>query len=173
MATGDDAAWREFHDAYFARLRHYLLVVTRGDEEAADEALQVALLRAVRHIRRFDTEQAFWGWLTVLARSAASDERRKRSRYLGLLDRFLAGHPRPEPAAPVDADQRLSEALVRALQALPAEERSLVERKYLGKMSIHELATAAGETDKAVESRLGRIRRKLKAAILEELKHES
>ncbi len=173
MAAGDEAAWREFHDAYFAHLRRYLLVVVRGDEEAANEALQATLLRAVRHIRRFDSEPAFWSWLTVLARCAASDERRKRSRYLAFLDRFLAMAPRPEPGAPVDADQRLSKALARALQALPAEERGLVEGKYFAGQSVHNLAAAAGETDKAVESQLGRIRRKLKAAILEELKHES
>lgn len=173
MAAGEEAAWREFHDAYFDRLRLYLLVVTRGNEEAAREALQAALLRAVRHVRRFDTEEAFWGWLTVLARSAAVDEQRKQRRYLAFLDRFLVCNHRHEPAAPVEADQRLAEALARALQALPDEERGLVERKYFAGVSVHELATAAGETDKAVESRLGRIRRKLKAAILEELKHES
>jgi RNA polymerase sigma-70 factor (ECF subfamily) len=173
MAAGEEAAWREFHDAYFERLRRYLLVVTRGNEEAAREALQAALLRAVRHIRRFDTEAVFWSWLTVLARSAAVDERRKRHRYLAFLDRFLAWHHRDEPAAPADPDQRLAEALARAMRALPADERGLIEHKYFADASVHELAAAAGETDKAVESRLGRIRRRLKAAILEELKHES
>ncbi|MBK9139175.1 MAG: sigma-70 family RNA polymerase sigma factor [Verrucomicrobia bacterium] len=173
MAAGEEAAWREFHDAYCDRLRLYLLVVTRGNEESAREALQAALLRAVRHVRRFDTEEAFWGWLTVLARSAAMDQQRKHRRYLAFLDRYLAWNHRHEPAAPVDADQRLAEALARALQALPDEERGLVERKYFAGVSVHELAAATGETDKAIESRLGRIRRKLKAAILEELKHES
>jgi RNA polymerase sigma-70 factor (ECF subfamily) len=173
MVAGDEDAWSRFHAAYFERLRRYLLVVTRGDEEATGEALQAALLRVVRHLRRFDDEAAFWNWLTVLARTAAVDHRRKRHRYLAFLDRFLAWHRPSDGVAPaVDPDERLSGALGRALRTLPVEERGLIEAKYEARRSVHELALAAGETDKAVESRLGRVRRKLKAAILEDLKHE-
>jgi len=45
-------------------------VVTGGNEHAAREALQAALVRVVRHVRLFDAEDKFWSWLTVLARSA-------------------------------------------------------------------------------------------------------
>lgn len=173
MVAGDEDAWCRFHEAYAGRLRRYLLVVTRGDEEATGETLQATLLRVVRHLRHFDDEPAFWNWLTVLARTAAVDHRRKRHRYLAFLDRFLAWHRPSSPAAPaVDPDQRLTDALERALRTLPVEERGLIDAKYKAGHSVHELAEAAGETDKAVESRLGRVRRKLKAAILEDLKHE-
>jgi hypothetical protein len=74
MAAGDEAAYRTFYDAYYDRLWRYLLVVTAGDEEAAIEALQSALLRVVRHIKVFRSEAVFWSWLTVLARSALSDQ---------------------------------------------------------------------------------------------------
>src|SRR5438445_3591174 len=89
MARGDEDAYRMFHELYFHRLLRYLLVVTGGREEAAREALQLALLRVVRHIRKFDAEATFWSWLTVLARSAVVDEERKRHRYLAFRDRSL------------------------------------------------------------------------------------
>ena len=88
MARGDESAYRTFYEAYFHRLFRYLLVVTAGDEDAAREALQATLVRVVRHIKPFREEGVFWSWLTVLARSALSDQTRKRRRYLAFLDRF-------------------------------------------------------------------------------------
>src|SRR5688572_15684288 len=70
LAAGNEDAFRQFHAAYFDRLVRYLIVVTHGDEEAARDALQETFMRVVRHARRFDSEEAFWSWLTVLARSA-------------------------------------------------------------------------------------------------------
>jgi DNA-directed RNA polymerase specialized sigma24 family protein len=64
-------------------------VATGGREEAAREALQSTFLRVARYIKRFDSEAAFWSWLTVLAKSALVDEQRKQQRYLGLLNRFF------------------------------------------------------------------------------------
>src|ERR1035441_10881638 len=88
MADGDELAYRAFYDAYFNRLSRYLLVVAAGDEDAVREAMQSALVRVVRHIKVFPTDAVLWSWLTVLARSALSDQNRKRRRYLAFLDRF-------------------------------------------------------------------------------------
>ncbi len=173
MLAGEETAYRAFHDAYVPRLWRYLLVVTAGDEDAAREALQSALVRVARHVRVFAGEAAFWSWLTVLARSALGDQTRKRRRYLAFLDRF-ARHVRTEPAAADDgpADARLFALLERRVADLPAEERDLVERKYFARQPVRQMADELQTTEKAVESRLGRIRRKLKDAIVAELNDE-
>lgn len=174
MLAGEETAYRAFHDAYVPRLWRYLLVVTAGDEDAAREALQSALVRVARHVRVFADEAAFWSWLTVLARSALGDQTRKRRRYLAFLDRFTR-HVRAEPAAADDhpADARLFALLERRVADLPAGERDLVERKYFARQPVRRMADELQTTEKAVESRLGRIRRKLKAALLAELNDES
>ena len=173
MAAGDEAAYRKFYNAYFDRLLRYLLVVTGGNEEAAREALQLALVRVVRHVKPFDTEEKFWGWLTVLARSALADEGRKRRRYFAFLERFTR-HQETGPAAMNDGevDEQLRALLARQLTTLPADERQLVEQKYLLHQSVREIAGGQRTTEKAVESKLSRVRRKLKAAVLAKLKHE-
>ena len=173
MVAGDETAYRTFHDAYFDRLSRYLLVVTGGDEEAAREALQGTLVRMVRHVRVFPDDAVFWSWLTVLARSALSDQTRKRRRYLAFLDRFTR-HSSVEQTLeePDPADEELRALLDRNLAALPFDERDLLERKYFARESVRQIAEELHETEKAVESRLGRIRRKLKAALLQSLKHE-
>ena len=173
MAGGDEAAYRQFYDAYFDRLLRYLLVVTGGNEEAAREALQLALVRVVRHVKAFETEEKFWSWLTVLARSALADESRKRRRYFAFLDRFTR-HQETGPSAMDngEADGQLRALLESKLTALPEDERQLVERKYILRQSVREIADGRQTTEKAVESRLSRVRRKLKDAVLSELKNE-
>lgn len=171
MTKGDEEAFRQFHQAYFGRLLGYLLVVTR-DEQLAREALQATLLRVVRHIRKFDSEEAFWSWLTVLARSSATDERRRATRYASFLDRFFQRTVLENDVKTNETRSRLKEALEINLASLPMEERELLERKYFERHSVREIAQTAELSDKTIESRLTRIRQKLRDMVLAQLKHE-
>ena len=173
MARGDEAAYRTFYQLYFARLLRYLLVLTGGREDAAREGLQIALLRVVRHIREFESESAFWSWLTVLARSAIIDEQRKRQRFLAVLLSFFHRTQLDVARADSDADVHLWALLEKNLAALSTDERELIDRKYFAGQSIKEIAKALETTEKAVESRLVRVRRKLKDLVLVQLKDET
>jgi RNA polymerase sigma-70 factor (ECF subfamily) len=173
MARGDEPAFREFYDAYFSRLFRYLLVVTGGNEQAARDALQAALVRVARHIKPFDAEDKFWSWLTVLARTALADESRKQRRWLAFLERFSRHAEREnDPLNNGAADDKLRELLARTVSALPPEERALLAEKYDQRRSVREIAETRQTTEKAVESKLSRVRRKLKDCILDGLKHE-
>jgi RNA polymerase sigma-70 factor (ECF subfamily) len=173
MVAGDEMAYRIFYDAYFDRLSRYLLVVTAGNEDAMREALQATLLRVVRYIKVFRNEDVFWSWLTVLARSAFTDEARKRRRYFSFLVRFKR-HTHVEPVNPNDDhnDDRLRVLLERQVASLPPEEQKLVEQKYFARRSVREIADELQMTEKAVESKLSRVRRKLKDAVLAKLNDE-
>lgn len=167
MAGGGEDAFRRFYDAYFDRLLRYLLVVTHGDEQAARDALQAALVRVARHVKPFDTEEKFWSWLTVLARSALVDETRKQRRWLAFLERFSRQAETEDPAAAGgEPEEKLRGLLAREMAALPPEERELIAQKYFQRRSVRDLADARQTTEKAVESKLSRVRRKLKDSIL-------
>ena len=163
MSRGDEDAFREFYDRYFNRLLGYLLVLTRGHEDSAREALQSAMLRVVKHIKRFACEQTFWSWLTVLARTTLVDQERKRSRYNAALDRFAQ-----EDSS--SAETHLLECLKQSVASLPPDESVLIEKKYFEEQSVAGIASAMDTTEKAVESRLVRIRQKLKKQTLGLLK---
>lgn len=175
MKKGDENAYRNFHEIYFRRLYGYLLVVAAGDEDAAREAIQSTFLRVVRYIKPFDDEVHFWNWLTVLARTALADQGRKRSRYRAFLDRFI-GHARMEsevpPAEDGRADSQLLAALEDCVERLPPDEYDLVQRKYFARESVRDIAVSLQISEKAVESRLTRLRSKLKTETLNGLKHE-
>jgi RNA polymerase sigma-70 factor (ECF subfamily) len=170
MAAGDEAAWVEFHAQYFDRLLRYLLVLCRGDEQAARDGLQAVLVKVARHVRKFECEAAWWSWLTVVARSCAIDQARGRSRYRQLLERYAGFFRQPAPAAPF-AD--LSEVLEACLADLTPGERALVVAKYLEGRMVADLASEAGCSEKALESRLARLRVRLKEKLLHRLRHEN
>jgi len=94
-------------------------------------------------------------------------------RYRAFLDRFFREGPRDElPPIGADDPNQLNHHLVSALAQLEEEERQLVEGKYFQNQSVRELAQARGASEKAIESKLTRLRAKLKQAIIEQLKRE-
>ena len=174
MAEGDEKAWRDFYDQYFDRLWRYLLVAAEGSEDLARKSLQAALVRVARHIKVFRDGDVFWSWLTVLARTAFADERKKRQRYFFFLERFKRqAEVEGQDANDDQADERLNALLRRRVAALPPNEQKLIELKYIGRRTAREIAGELQMTEKAVESQLSRIRRKLKDATLKELNRET
>jgi len=171
LAAGEEAAFRELHERYFDRLYQFLIVIARGQEHEAQEALQQTFLRVLRHARAFETEEALWSWLKVVARSAACDAGRKQQRYAALLQNFamrLPGAPEEISAA----EDRLRAILDDCLCKLDAEDRRLIEGKYLEGATVKDLAAQTGLSEKAVESRLLRLRRGLREGIIKKLRME-
>lgn len=133
LAAGEEDAFREFHDIYFGRLFRYLLVLTRGKEEEAEEALQETFCRVARYIRPFATKEVFWCWLTRLARSAVRDGGRKRLRYFNLLEKYFHRWLPLTASSKEEEENILEKALEVCLTQLQESDRALVEAKYLSK----------------------------------------
>jgi len=170
LAVGEEEAFREFHAQYFDRLHQFLLVVARGQEHEAREALQETLLRVARHAREFDDEKTFWCWLRAVARNAARDAGRKRTRYRKLLETF-AHFTRPAlPTGPDADDDRLTAVIDECLAEFAPEDRALLHGKYLAGATVNELSAKEGLTAKAIESRLLRLRRELRERVLAKLR---
>lgn len=158
LAQGEEAAWRELHGRYFERMHRYLLTVAHGHEEAAAEALQATFIKAVRHIHRLENEAQLWRWLALVARGALVDSARKRNRYSAVLARFSEERSTANPDT-----TGWEELLPDGLAQLPPEDRALLAARYDEGTSLGEIAIDAGTTPKAIESRLARIRARLKA----------
>jgi len=165
LSKGEEEAFREFHALYFVRLHRFLLVVARGDEAQAQEALQETFLRVARQARVFHSEEVFWSWLRAVARNAACDGGRKHRRYLSLLERFTR-----ETEKEAGNEIALMELLEETVAELEPDERRLIEGKYWEGESVRQLSEQEGLTEKAVESRLLRLRRQLRERILQKLK---
>jgi RNA polymerase sigma factor (sigma-70 family) len=169
LAAGNETAFRKFYELYFDRLYRFLLVVARGQEQEAQEAVQQTLLRVLRYAREFDSEEAFWDWLRVLARSTARDAGRKQKRYSALLEQFALRLARQNPSPACSEEEHLKAALDESLAELARDERRLLEAKYLEGLTVKEISDETRLSEKAIESRLGRIRHSVRKRILERL----
>lgn len=163
LIAGEDAAWEETHRRYAPRLFRYLIVAAHGDETAAGDALQAAFVRAVRYARVWHSEEALWGWLTLMARHALADARRTTGRWRAFLARFALTIEPPGPPAEPDP---LPAHLEHALATLTEDDRALLQARYFDNTSIRTLSAAAGTTEKALESRLTRARVRLRENLL-------
>ncbi|MFH2002099.1 MAG: sigma-70 family RNA polymerase sigma factor [Planctomycetota bacterium] len=170
IAKGDDASFRSFYDAYFTRLYRYLLVVTGGSEDLARDALQESMIRVIRYMKRFDNADDLWNWLRRIARTAFIDQVRKRQGGMGSVLSLTRLENRLPSMEGENADNELHDLLREGIKKLDPEDRSLIEGKYIHGRSYEDLAKEQALTPKAVESRLARIRKTLKAIMLERLK---
>jgi RNA polymerase sigma factor (sigma-70 family) len=130
------------------------------DRTAAEDVTALAFERALRRRRSFDSRRGSErAWLFGIARNAALDELRRRSRTAALL-----AEPADESAAPGDdnADRR---ATVRvALATLDARERELIALKFHAGLTNAEIAAVIGVGESAAGTRLHRAVTKLREA---------
>ena len=168
-ARGDETAFREFYGRYHGRLFRFALVLARGDETLAHDAVQAAFVTAAKKLRGVASEEHLWNWRARVARQQLAKAWRQRQR-----DATVVGMAEP-PDFPDDAepDSVLEESLDAALLAMDADERELVEWFYFDKLSHKEIAERLDATPKSVSSRLERARAKLRAVMARKLSHET
>jgi RNA polymerase sigma-70 factor (ECF subfamily) len=133
------------------------------DPTAAEDVTATAFERAYRKRSRFDPKRGNGrAWLFAIARNAALDELRRRSRHAE-----LAAEPEDaaNPAA-MEAVERSERRLVltAALEKLDARERELVALKFFAGLSNAEIADVLGISESNAGTKLHRVVTKLREA---------
>jgi len=173
IIDGDETAFTYFYDRFFDRLFRYVLVMTRGDEQLSRELLQTTMLKAVRYLKPLSEEALLWSWLTQLAKTSFIDLLRIQKRAPQFLPFELAGQiTQPQDDLADDEDTVLEAALEEAVKLLSADEKQLLEWAYFKDWSQKQIAESTQTTPKAVESKLARVRQKLRGMIPKILSHE-
>ncbi|HEV2814391.1 MAG TPA: sigma-70 family RNA polymerase sigma factor, partial [Solirubrobacteraceae bacterium] len=116
------------------------LAVT-GDREDARDAVQSAMLRAYRAIRRGDRPQSLRAWLHRIARNEAIDVLRRRRVHGELHD--TDSDPAPGPSACAIAHEGL-DTLVRDVNDLPARQRQALVMRAVDGCGYGEIADGMG-----------------------------
>ncbi len=146
---------------HFSPLIRYIIAPILSDERDREECLSDVLLRVWERIDAFDPQRGSWiNWLSTLARNTAIDRAR---RLPPVQDELTDTMPAPQS----DPEQELlrkerQQALYRALNQLDTYEQSLFYRKYYYRQSTAQIAAECGTTERAVEGRLYRIKKKLR-----------
>ena len=162
--NGDMSAYSELVRAHQAvALRVAYLVLRDGPE--AEDATQVALMKAYRALDRFRSGAEFRPWLLRIVRNEALNRRRGADRRAGLALR-VASDPVLGDAAPspetvvVQRDERRQ--LLEAVEGLPARLRDVIEFRYFLGLSEAETARALGVAAGTVKSRSARAMERLR-----------
>lgn len=170
VRRGDEAAFTRFHELYGLRLYKRLLALAHGSETDAREVLQMVMIKLVKRFEVFDVENRLWAWLCTVTRNSYLDYYRGQKRE----PRFVKLEAlAPDLAEGSQTDDRLAAALRASLEELPAEDGELLRAFYLDRRSLSELAVEAGQSYKAIESRMTRLRRRVKEKLLTHLQNES
>jgi RNA polymerase sigma-70 factor (ECF subfamily) len=165
---GDDAAFERLVERHGASVRRFLEFYL-GDSRAAEDAWSDTFLKVVRARTSYSPDGNFKGWLITIARRAAQDVRRRRTRWFRLLTHRRESSGDSPQGAPSAEHQLVSEeqaSVVReALASLSEEHRTIVLLTYQQDLSSSEIAEILDLDPQQVRSRLTYARRLLKAEL--------
>lgn len=133
-----------------------------GDDGAAEDVTAQAFERAHRRRRRYDARKGTpRAWLFAIARNAALDELRRRSRTAALTTDLPDDAPGPDE----DAEAATRRATVRtALAGLEPRDRELIALRFHAGLTNAELARALGISESNAGTKVHRAVTKLREA---------
>jgi RNA polymerase sigma-70 factor, ECF subfamily len=166
----DEAAVAELFRAC-ARDVHAYAISLLGERAAAEDVTALAFERLFRLRGRLDPRRGTArAWLFTIARNAALDELRRRSRDARILPETA---PVVQPGADDDLELVERRATVRAaLARVGGREREIVLLKFHGQLSNGELARVLGISESNVGTRLHRALTALREACGEPARRE-
>ncbi|MEU8530998.1 sigma-70 family RNA polymerase sigma factor [Streptomyces sp. NPDC048629] len=151
-ATTDERALEELQRDHGPALLSFLLGLTYGDQQRAEDLVQETLVRAWLHPEAFHGPyESMRPWLFTVARRLAIDARRSRlARPAEIGDGALAATPDP-----ADRTESAVAALdVRAtVRGLSPEHRAVLVRLYFDGLTVKEAADELGIPAGTVKSR--------------------
>ncbi|WP_256355719.1 sigma-70 family RNA polymerase sigma factor [Streptomyces sp. PKU-EA00015] len=150
--TTDERAMAELQRDHGPALMSFLLGLTYGDQQRAEDLLQETLVRAWQHPEAFDGPyESMRPWLFTVGRRLAIDARRSRlARPTEIGDGVLA--TTPDPTDPTESTA-LALDVRAAIGALSPEHRAVLVQIYFRGLSVNEAAQALGIPPGTVKSR--------------------
>ncbi len=141
---GDRDAFGDLYRLYYAQLFRVARLHLGDIGHAAEDAVAETFLRAWMALPRYrDTGAPFVAWLYGIVRHVVLDEHARARRIEPCADL-------PDGTRGWTVDDRLT--LSEAMKRLPAEQRRVLELKYLVGMKNAEVASALGKTPGAINA---------------------
>jgi len=156
-----DLAFEELYRSSRDDVYTYVTGLLR-DRSAAEDVTAAAFERAYRKRSRFDPDRGTpRAWLFGIARNAALDELRRRSRLAAMTTEPPGDSPPPEDVAELG----LRRGVVRAaFERLTPRDREMISLKFFAGLSNTEIAGVLGVSETNAGTRLHRTITKLREA---------
>ena len=148
---------------YYSPLIRYIVSPIVSDAHEREDCISEITMKIWDNIRHYDSAKGSWNaWITAIARNTALNRARKPKVTVSLDDipvDLPSSDPTPEE---VMLKKEREQMLRNALAKLSQKDAALFYRKYYYMQSTSQMAAELSMTEKAVESKLYRIRQKLR-----------
>jgi RNA polymerase sigma factor (sigma-70 family) len=163
--TADDALVAEMYRQYRVPLMSYVLRLTAGDRQHAEDVVQETMVRAWRQVGKLDlTEPSLMPWLATVARRIVIDDKRRKSvRPTETGDEMLEN----APSADTTDDLLRKVVVTEALRQLSAAHREVLNETILRDRTVNEAAEVLGIPVGTVKSRVYYALRALRLVLAE------
>ena len=161
LKAGDGDAAREFFDLYAARVNRFIASSLGGDARDAEDLLQETFIALAEALPYFRGDSSLFTFACAIAHRKVQSFIRRNARRARIA---LAAPLEPERDAP-GASPQDRRAVTEAMAHLQADHREVLMLKYVEDMSVNEIARVMQLSEHAVESRLARARRALRAIL--------
>jgi RNA polymerase sigma factor (sigma-70 family) len=161
-ADGDEVAFASIVDAHHADMSSVCFVVTGGDVDLTEEAVQSAWPIAWRKLETVRDPERLRPWLISIAVNQARQiaRRRSRGRLLEISVALDSSTGRGDPSSRAgDIDLR------NALARMSPDDRALVALRYVGGFDSTELARAFRMSPSGTRARLARLLGRLRSEL--------
>ncbi|MGW7821070.1 sigma-70 family RNA polymerase sigma factor [Streptomyces puniciscabiei] len=155
ISTTDEELLRALYAEHAGPLFHYVLRLTSGDRQWAEDVVQETLLRAWQHPAAFDPERGpARAWLCTVARRLVIDAHRARQ----ARPAEVGGDALDRAAEQTPGEDRIEQALqswavADAIRTLSADHRAVLLETYYRGRTVAEAARVLGIPPGTVKSR--------------------
>ena len=155
---GNHSAQCQLLGIWYSRVYQYCLA-SLLNHDAAMEASQKTFICVWKKLDTLKDRTKFKSWLFAIAQNQCLEERRIDARQLNGKNGYAASgfstfqNTTPNPEA-CFIQQELQDSISSAIQALPPEQRQVVQLKEFEGMKFKEIATVLGVSENTVKSRL-------------------
>jgi RNA polymerase sigma-70 factor, ECF subfamily len=164
FAGGDPDVVRAIHARYGSPMLTAALHLLGGERNLAEEAVQLALMKAWRAAPSFDPSRALAPWLYAIVRRCAIDIRRHEQRH---FSESIDVPGRDHAVAVPDGFEPAWDAWIvrEAVNSLPEDEHAVMQLTYFAGMTQREIAGHLGIPLGTVKSRAVRAHSRLREVI--------
>ncbi|TAG47437.1 MAG: sigma-70 family RNA polymerase sigma factor [Betaproteobacteria bacterium] len=172
FALGNAAAFAALYDRHHLAVWRFVLRSVR-DSATADDVTQELWFAVANNAARYEPTAKFRTWLFTMARNRVIDLSRNKKSQVSIDEEDsegnamfseLAAESRLGPLRQLESREAASD-LLRAVEALPSEQREAFLLQAEADMSVADIAAATGVTFETAKSRLRYARNALKGLL--------
>ena len=162
LKKGDKAALRDLYKTTFAALYKYVYFRARENHDISQDVVHDTFLEAIKSLSTFSPGKGtLRGWLWGIARNRLRGVHREIERHANAARSLACSQsncPEKDESCRQGHDGDMKTRVNDVLSLLPERYASVLIKKYIDRKSVRDIAETFGQSEKAVESLLGRAR---------------